>query len=80
MTSLGLLEAKTHLSALVDRAAAGEEITITRHGKPVARLVPAAVEPGSERARAAFEALLAARKGVTLGGLDVRDLIDEGRP
>jgi prevent-host-death family protein len=32
-------EAKTHLSRLVDRAAAGEEIVIARAGKPVARLV-----------------------------------------
>jgi len=33
-------DAKTHLSRLVDRAAAGEEITIARAGKPVAKLVP----------------------------------------
>jgi prevent-host-death family protein len=33
-------EAKTHLSRLVDRAAEGEEITIARAGKPVAKLVP----------------------------------------
>jgi prevent-host-death family protein len=38
--SIGLFEAKTHLSDLVSRAEAGEVITITRHGKPVARLVP----------------------------------------
>jgi prevent-host-death family protein len=34
-----LHQAKTHLSALVDRARAGEEIVITKHGRPVARLV-----------------------------------------
>ncbi len=32
--------AKTHLSRLIDRAAAGEEVAITRHGRPVAKLVP----------------------------------------
>jgi prevent-host-death family protein len=38
--------AKTHLSRLIDRANAGEEVVITRHGRPVARLVPAqAVKP-----------------------------------
>ena len=35
-----LADAKAHLSALVDRAEAGESIVITRHGKPAARLVP----------------------------------------
>lgn len=35
-----LYDAKTHLSALVDRAAAGEEIVIAKAGKPMARLVP----------------------------------------
>lgn len=34
--------AKTHLSRLIDQVNAGEEIVITRHGRPVARLVPAA--------------------------------------
>ncbi|HYW32606.1 MAG TPA: type II toxin-antitoxin system prevent-host-death family antitoxin [Gemmatimonas sp.] len=38
--SVGLYEAKTQLSALVDRAAAGEEIVIMKSGRPLARLVP----------------------------------------
>ena len=38
--TVGLYEAKTHLSALVERAAEGEEIVITKSGKPKARLVP----------------------------------------
>ncbi|HUF90163.1 MAG TPA: type II toxin-antitoxin system Phd/YefM family antitoxin [Gemmatimonadota bacterium] len=38
--TVGLYEAKTHLSALVERAADGEEIVITKSGKPKARLVP----------------------------------------
>ena len=37
---VSLYEAKTHLSSLVDRAAAGEEIIIAKHGIPHARLVP----------------------------------------
>lgn len=41
--------AKTHLSRLIDRANAGEEVVITRHGRPVARLVPAAAPPAVER-------------------------------
>lgn len=40
--SVNIYEAKTHLSKLVARAEAGEEITLTRHGRPVARLAPLA--------------------------------------
>ena len=46
MTHVGVHEAKTHLSQLLKRVAAGEEIIIARSGKPVARLVP---EAGSRR-------------------------------
>jgi prevent-host-death family protein len=42
MTQVGMHEAKTTLSQLVERAEAGEEIVITRNGTPVARLVPVA--------------------------------------
>lgn len=42
MAQIGMHEAKTTLSKLVERAAAGEEIVIARHGRPVARLVPVA--------------------------------------
>lgn len=38
--TVGLYDAKTHLSSLVDRAAEGEEIVISKSGKPMARLVP----------------------------------------
>ena len=38
--SVNVYEAKTHFSQLLDRAAAGEEIIISRAGRPVARLVP----------------------------------------
>jgi prevent-host-death family protein len=42
MTEVGVHEAKTHLSKLLKRVAAGEEIVIARSGKPIARLVPVA--------------------------------------
>ena len=41
MREVGTLEARNSLSALIEQVEKGEEITITRHGKPVARLVPA---------------------------------------
>ena len=55
----------------------GEEIVITRRGKPVAELVPAG--PGFDRAKArrAVAGLLEASRGVTLGGLKIKDLISE---
>ncbi|MGH7821236.1 MAG: type II toxin-antitoxin system Phd/YefM family antitoxin [Candidatus Binatia bacterium] len=40
MGEINVYEAKTHLSRLLDRAAAGEELVITRHGRPVAVLGP----------------------------------------
>lgn len=58
---------------------AGEEVVITRRGKAVAKLVPPG---GIERARAQAAAgrIREMRKGVTLGGLKIKDLINEGRP
>jgi prevent-host-death family protein len=79
MSSVGVFEAKSQLSALLDRAAAGEEITITKHGKPVAKLIRA-VPHDRARAAEAFRKLAELRKGVTLGDLDWRKLRDEGRP
>ena len=51
MERIGAYEAKTHLPRLLDRVARGESLTITRHGKPVARLVPVTGE--RERAQEA---------------------------
>ena len=47
--SVNVYQAKTHLSQLLDRAAAGEEIIIARAGRPVARLVPLADSPSRRR-------------------------------
>ena len=46
--TVSLYDAKTHLSALVERAAAGEEILIAKSGKPLAKLVPLE-QPGDRR-------------------------------
>jgi prevent-host-death family protein len=78
MITVGAFEAKTHLSALLERVGGGEEVLITRHGKPIARLVPAAT---ADRARVdeAIARLKAARAGITLGGVDWKELRDAGR-
>lgn len=78
MITVGAFEAKTHLSTLLERVAQGEEIVITRHGKPLARLVPVAVADRS-RIDSAILKLKALRKGCTLGGLSWQALRDEGR-
>lgn len=77
MESVGAFEAKTHLPRLLDEVAAGRSVTITKHGVPVARLVPAARQ--AAQPREVIEAIRRARRGVTLGGLSLRDLISEGR-
>ncbi len=57
MNEFGAFEAKNKLSALLDRVEKGEEITITRHGRPVARLVPAPGGVDRAGARAALDRL-----------------------
>lgn len=79
MITVGAFEAKTHLSILLDRVAAGEEVVITKHGRPVARLVGAQCLD-RVRVNGAFEKLKTLRKGTTLGGLSWKELRDEGRP
>ena len=78
MITVGAFEAKTHFSALLDKVAEGEEVVITKHGKPVARLIGAA---RADRARVsdAFEKLKLLRKNTTLGGLSWQQLRDTGR-
>lgn len=49
MQTVNIHEAKTQLSRYVDQAAAGEEVTIARAGKPVARLVPLQTAKGSRK-------------------------------
>ena len=80
MESVGSFEAKTHLPQLLERVAQGEEFTITKHGKPVARLVPAVPAKLKPDVRQVIEELKAFSKGNTLGaGVTIRDLIEEGR-
>lgn len=79
MKTVGVYEAKTHFARLLDEVEAGETITITRHGRPVARIVPA--EERREGRAEAVEAMLEfgrQHRGL-LAGLSIRELIEEGR-
>jgi prevent-host-death family protein len=79
MESVGAYEAKTHLPQLLDRVARGEEIQITRNGRPVARLVPEPTENTTD-IRAVIAQIREFRKGRRLGDdVTVRELIEEGR-
>ena len=80
MASIGLFEAKTHLSELIVRAERGEEVIITRHNKPVAKLVPIGREAarGAERRHAALDALQAFEP-IAVPGVSLAELIDAGR-
>jgi len=79
MQEVGAFEAKNRLSELLRRAEAGEEIAITNRGKVVARLVPPLPTFDRVEALRAVDRIRARRKGVTLRGLKIKDLIDEGR-
>ncbi len=79
MRSVGTFEAKNKLSELLDIVEQGEEVTITRHGKAVARLVPPIGVVNREAARAAAQGIRDMSKGVTLSGLKIKDLVAEGR-
>lgn len=79
MYEIGAFEAKNKLSALLERVERGEEIMITRRGKPVAKLVPAVPKSSHAAAREAASRILERSRSVTLGGLKIKDLIAEGR-
>ena len=76
-TDVGAYEAKTHLPALLERVARGERFTITKHGRPIARLVPVE-RAGPDRRREAIERLKEFADSHTLG-VPVKQLINEGR-
>lgn len=78
--TVGAYDAKTHFSELLERVQRGEELTITRHGSPIARLVPVRPKATPKQRRAAIQALRALSKGNRLDGLRIKDLIAEGRP
>ncbi|MBA2723217.1 MAG: type II toxin-antitoxin system Phd/YefM family antitoxin [Methylibium sp.] len=80
MTTVGIFEAKSRLSELVARAARGEEIVITRHGEPVARLMPPRVPDALGQAHALATRIRSSRAGQAPGdGVAIPDMIEEGR-
>lgn len=79
MSKIALTYAKAHFSELAERSAKGEEIIVTRHDKPLVKLVPAA-RPSQEDIKQLFAALDDVRSGNSLGkGLSISRLKNEGR-
>jgi prevent-host-death family protein len=78
MKEVGVYEAKTQLPRLLNEVENGETVLITRHGRPVARLIPA-----TDERKMNIDELVAAirenRKGNRLNGVTIRELIEEGR-
>lgn len=75
--TVGAFEAKTHLSSLLQRVEAGEVVTITKHGRPIARLVP--VNQSESRDWKAFWARVDARRVHVGSAADIKKDIEEGR-
>jgi prevent-host-death family protein len=79
---IGAFEAKNKLGMLLERVENGEEFIITRHGKPVARLVPNTARIDKPQARAALDRIRS-RAGLLQGAFNwaaLRDDRDAGRP
>jgi prevent-host-death family protein len=84
MAKVSAFEAKTHFGKLLDRVARGEEIVITRHDKPVARLVPEGAQRVDEVRQAVaglceLQRRIRRRSKAKLTDAEVRSAIEEGR-
>jgi prevent-host-death family protein len=78
MERIGIYDARAKLSELIERVQSGEEVVLTRHGEPVARLVPE--KPRQKRSRAAaVTRIRALARKLNIRDVDVRKLIEEGR-
>lgn len=84
MATIGAFEAKNTLGTLLDRVQGGEEIVITRHGKPVARLVPNTDRIDQRQAQVAAlrirERVKTLQPGSKFDWKTLKALRDEGRP
>lgn len=78
MERVAVYEAKSRLSELIQKVESGEEVTITRHGKPVVKLVRAGRGKRIDRS-ALVDEIIAFSKTCKAGRLDLRKLIAEGR-
>lgn len=78
MDKLSVYDAKAHFSALIERAQSGQSTVITKHGRVVARVVPAK-ESAWDRSAVLDEAEALRKKLKVKGRFKIADLIAEGR-
>lgn len=82
MQTIGAFAAKTHFSAILEEVEKGERVTITKHGRPVARLVPITSRDDRDSVEKTIQRMKKfsqSHTSHTLGGLDWKTLRDEGR-
>ena len=81
MERIGIYDARSRLSELVERVEAGEEVILTRRGRPVARMIRAGDEKRAGARAAAVKRIRALRKRMNLkiSRAEVRQAISEGR-
>ena len=77
MAEIGAYDAKTHLPQLLERVQKGERFTITKHGRPVAELLPYSGH-NAERARRAVARMRSARQGLAKRGVRLKDVLKRG--
>ena len=79
--TVGAFEAKTHLSELLQKVEEGGTFVITRHGKPIAQLIPIAdaTDDARRKRERVIDGMLEMRKKHSLGKFTARELIDHGR-
>ena len=79
MHTVGAFDAKTHFAALLKQVEQGEEIVITKHGHPVAKLIAFTSQSNQETKKQAIQRIKEFGKDLKLEGLDWKTLRDEGR-
>jgi prevent-host-death family protein len=77
MAEIGAYDAKTHLPRLLERVQKGERFIITKHGRPVAELLPYSGHD-AERARRAVARMRAGREALAKRGVRLGDLLKRG--
>ena len=77
MIEIGAYDAKTHLPQLLERVSKGERFTITKHGRPVAELLPYSGRD-AERARNAVARVRDLRETLSRRGVRLRDVLRRG--
>ena len=77
MVTVTLVEAKAHLSELLDKVEAGEQVVITRHGRPVANISPAVPPKKRVPSLAKFRAKMPRLRNPSTSEL-LRQMRDEG--